>query len=312
MKQTLLGIIALMTFASFPVVGQKSKKSKVSMPVADSLFLNQSYKAAIPLYETLLKDQANQANVMAWNRLALAYYNLNDFTQALKYLDEVYKLNPRFQAVFLNKARAYSSMNDVASAIQMIDSAHQVSFFANFKILESDPAFENLRKNIRYKEVYDRLYASAYPCYSSPEAKQFDFWIGDWDVYLTSNLSIKTGVNRIKQQPGGCVIMENWEGAGPHRGVSMNYYDPSDSTWKQKWAGSGRDIAEFYAGKYEDGAMRFKSDIRNPDGTVSMGKLTFTKLAPEKVRQHMERSGDGGKTWQTVYDFTYIRMKNNP
>ena len=119
-------------------------------------------------------------------------------------------------------------------------------------------------------------------------------------------------MNRIKQQPGGCVILENWEGSGPHRGVSMNYYDPSDSTWKQKWAGSGQDISEFYDGTYENGEMRFKTDIKNPDGTVSMGKLTFTNINNETVRQLMESSSDSGKTWQTVYDFTYIRIRTIP
>ena len=119
-------------------------------------------------------------------------------------------------------------------------------------------------------------------------------------------MNVKAGFNRITQVSGGCVILESWESAGPHNGVSINYFEPRSGKWNQKWAGSGQDILEFYEGEYRDGAMRFKWDGVNPDGSKFMGKLTFTNVAPGKVIQHSQRSDDGGKTWQDVYNFTYI------
>jgi hypothetical protein len=104
--------------------------------------------------------------------------------------------------------------------------------------------------------------------------------------------------------------MENWESQGPHNGVSINYYDPANGKWKQKWAGSGQDIMEFYDGQYMDSIMRFKYDIVNADGTVKPGMLEFTNMESGNVRQHFQRSDDGGKSWQTVYDFTYVRRKS--
>jgi tetratricopeptide (TPR) repeat protein len=310
MKQYLLWG-CLMAFVAIPAAGQQKKsKSKPGMAAADSLFLRQDYATAAPIYEALLKESVNKGNAQAWNRLGVSYVNLKNYASAIKTFDEVYKINPRFPQLFVNRAKAYSAMGDITKSVQMLDSATQRYFFGNFRILENDPAFENLRKDARYKEVYDRVYAAAYPCLNLPQSRQFDFWIGEWDVYVTTNLNIKAGVNKITQQPGGCVLLESWEAQGPHRGVSINYYDPADSTWKQKWAGSGQDIVEFYDGRYEEGVMRFKSNVPNGDGTYSQGKLTFTNIEPGKVRQHSERSPDGGKTWQTVYDFTYIRRKN--
>ena len=46
-----------------------------------------------------------------------------------------------------------------------------------------------------------------------------------------------------------------------------------------------------------------------PDGKKNKGRFTFFNQGPDQVRQLNEISADEGKTWQTVYDFTYIRKK---
>jgi tetratricopeptide (TPR) repeat protein len=308
MKSILVCIVLLVAVTN--ITAQKNQKSnKPTLALADSLFLKQDYKAAIPAYESILKEPGNKSNAQNWNRLGVSYLNTADYTKAIAAFEEVYKLNPRFQALFVNRAKGFSAANDVSKSIEMLDSAMSKLGFGNFKIVETDPAFENLRKDPRYKEVHDKLYSNAYPCMNLPEARQFDFWLGEWDVYLTSNPSVKTGFNRITQQSGGCVILESWESQGAHQGMSINYYDPIAKSWKQKWAGSGQDITEFYDGKYENAAMRFKWDVPNPNGAFNQGRLTFSNLEPGKVRQHSEQSTDNGKTWQTVYDFTYIMRK---
>jgi hypothetical protein len=38
--------------------------------------------------------------------------------------------------------------------------------------------------------------------------------------------------------------------------------------------------------------------------------MTFSKLEGGDVRQHGEISTDEGKTWATMYDFTYRRKKS--
>lgn len=206
----------------------------------------------------------------------------------------------------LKMAKTYSAKGDVASAKQRLDSAIALGF-GNTKVLAEDPDFENLRKSKFYQSLADRAYANSHPCANLPAAHAFDFWLGEWDVYLTSNRAIKTGTSHITSQSGGCVILESWESQGPHTGVSINYFDPTNGKWKQKWAGSSQDITEFYDGEYSEGIMTFKSDGLNPDGTTNVGKLTFTKMPTGEVRQHSQSSNDGGKTWTDVYDFIYVR-----
>lgn len=310
MKRTILFLALTIMLATY-CYSQKSKKPKVTLAFADSLFTAQQYLAAAPMYVSLLTQPEIKTNAITWNRLGVSYFNLKKYGEAISAFQEVYKINPKFQFLFINFAKSYAASNNVTKAIQMIDSAISRGGFGNYKLLENDPAFANLKADSRYKDVYDRVYKMAYPCMSIPESRQFDFWLGEWDVFVTANMSIKAGVNKITLESGGCVVLESWEATGPHKGVSINYYDPSDSAWHEYWSGSGQDILKFYDGKFENNAMRFKWDSPNQDGTMGLGRLTFSKLDNGNVRQHSERSSDQGKTWQTVYDFTYIKRKKD-
>lgn len=48
------------------------------------------------------------------------------------------------------------------------------------------------------------------PCTTRPEYRQFDFWIGEWDVQAGGN---QAGTNSVQLILGDCVIFENWIGA---------------------------------------------------------------------------------------------------
>ncbi len=241
-------------------------------------------------------------------RLGQKYHNNNDYKSAIEAYTRAEKINPRLQGLRLNMAKAFSAMGDLANAKLRLDSA-VANGFGNTKVLAQDPELENLRRSDLYKPIEDRAYANSHPCSDLPAARAFDFWLGDWDVYLFTNPTVKTGFNRITSQSGGCVILESWESQGPHSGMSINYFDPGNGKWKQKWAGSGQDIQEFYDGEYTDGVMAFKFDGSNPDGSKFIGKLTFTKMPNGDVRQHSESSNDDGKTWSDVYDFIYVKRK---
>jgi len=266
-------LLLLTILLSFHAIAQKKKATHARPTKArgDSLFAAGNYKEAVIAYEGVWATKSRPAGL----RLALA--------------------------------RTYAALNNNDRALVMIDSAITAGF-NNVNILDTDPFFETVRKDARYAGLHERALDVAYPCRNLPQSRVFDFWLGDWDVYPTANPTFKTGFNRITKAAQGCVIVENWEATnGQHEGMSINYFDPVEGKWKQKWAGSGQDIQDFYDGEYADSAMRFKFIGRNPDGTPFTGRLTFTNMEPGKVRQHSERTGDEGKTWQTIYDLTYIR-----
>ena len=45
------------------------------------------------------------------------------------------------------------------------------------------------------------------PACPAPEARQFDFWIGDWDIYVGSQ---KGAENLITREMNGCMIRERY------------------------------------------------------------------------------------------------------
>jgi len=140
------------------------------------------------------------------------------------------------------------------------------------------------------------------PCLSADEYRQFDFWLGEWDVFTPKGE--KAGENVISRESKGCLVLESWSGTRGGVGKSMSFYDPARKQWRQVWVGSGGAISEF-SGKFEDGAMRFVSEPR--PGMDDSRRLTFFHLGPDTVRQLSERTSDGGKTYFTEYDFTYRR-----
>lgn len=70
--------------------------------------------------------------------------------------------------------------------------------------------------------------AAEKPC-SAPEHRQFDFWIGDWDV--TAPDGKPAGKNRIEPILDGCALAEHWRGASGGAGHSYNVYDARRGVW---------------------------------------------------------------------------------
>lgn len=298
-------LILLAIVITLPALAQKKKAPKATVGRADTLFLNGSSKEAIAAYEAAFKDPNAAKDGRAWFRLGSSYLTANDYNHAIEALERSAGLKFRTPQLRLAMARAYSSLNNPSKALENLDSALATGF-ANYKLVDSDPLLESVRKDSRYNAMREKFLTAAYPCRDLPESRQFDFWLGEWNVHPTANMSAAAGYNKITRAAQGCLIVENWTSSGPHEGMSLNYFNPITRKWTQNWAGSGQDVQEFTDGEFKDGMMRFKYVGRNPDGTTYPGRLTFTPF-DGKVRQHAERTADEGKTWQTVYDLTYVR-----
>ncbi len=150
--------------------------------------------------------------------------------------------------------------------------------------------------------------APSRPCVS-PQYHQFDFWVGDWDVYNPAGK--KVGENRITREEGGCLIHEHWRAVGAaSTGQSFNTYDLGRGVWHQTWVGSGGSVL-LLDGGLKDGAMVLEErrpSLRHP-GTMVHHRITWTPLPSGAVRQLWDVSTDGDKTWKVVFDGHYVRMR---
>ena len=144
------------------------------------------------------------------------------------------------------------------------------------------------------------------PC-SAPEYRQFDFWVGEWDVW-TENLRKKGGPpsqSRITIVEGGCVVQEEYSNdASNYSGRSLNYYDKNDGMWHQSWIDNGGNPILQVGGMKGDSMVLDSPGI---DGAVD--RITWTPMAKGTVRQHWTRSKDDGKTWTTIFDGMYHPKK---
>lgn len=161
-----------------------------------------------------------------------------------------------------------------------------------------DGALEELEKARR--EVFGPS-ASA-PCMDDPLKRQFDFWVGNWDVFVDGE---KASESVIERALGGCLIIEHYTSMRyDYSGKSMNFYDVGLDKWVQIWTDNQGNVSR-YTGEWRDGKMYFNGKNMNREGTESDVRMEFTPNPDGSVRQLYEQSLDGGKSWETLFDGIY-------
>lgn len=144
------------------------------------------------------------------------------------------------------------------------------------------------------------------PC-TSAEHRQFDFWVGEWEVTLPNGHV--AGRNRIRAVHGGCALEEQWTGAGGMTGSSLNAYNPSTDRWHQTWIGSDG-VLLLLEGEFREGTMELAGVVVGRDGTRTHNRIRWTPNAGT-VRQLWEVSSDRGKTWTVAFDGWYRRRSSS-
>lgn len=139
------------------------------------------------------------------------------------------------------------------------------------------------------------------PCQET-ERRQFDFWVGDWDVYPTGQ-DVLVAHSTIEKLYGGCAVRENWKPLKGTGGGSLNAFVPGDRSWRQIWTDSSGTWAEF-KGNWDGKAMVIQGDW---GGTLT--RMSYSPLPDGTVRQFGETSSDGGKSWKMTFDLTYRRAR---
>ncbi len=143
------------------------------------------------------------------------------------------------------------------------------------------------------------------PACSTPEFRQFDFWVGEWVVDQAGKPAGTSSIQLILDQ---CVILENWSGRGGYTGKSFNIYNAQLKKWQQFWVDNSG-AAILFSGEFKDGAMRVQSEGTDGEGKRQLTRMTFTPMGRDRVRQLWEKSDDDGNTWQSMFDGNYVRKK---
>lgn len=272
-----------------------------AMREANALFQNQKWEEASRAYEAITREQPS--NAMAWSRLGLSLHSTGKYDRAIAAFHKAVAIGNNPFAMY-NLARSYARSGDREKAFEWLDKAVNAGF-SQLSRLDTDTDLAALRSDARFEEAKKIAIRNATPCLALPEYKQFDFWVGEWDVMVQNQI---VGTNTVERTVSGCIILENWAATQGGTGKSFNYYDSNTGKWHQDWVGSGGGVLHL-SGEYKDGAMRYEGVTTARNGSKTLERLTFFNLAPDRVRQFWEQSSDGGKTWVSVFDGIYVRRK---
>lgn len=145
--------------------------------------------------------------------------------------------------------------------------------------------------------------AAAEPC-DAAEHRQFDFWLGDWNVRTPDGKL--AGVNRVAREYGGCVVHERYTTDRGYRGESLNVYDAARNVWHQTWVDSAGTLLVLEGGLH-GASMVLEGQTVGSDGQVTKHRITWTPNPDGSVRQHWESTDDKGN-WVTAFDGKYTRQ----
>jgi hypothetical protein len=110
------------------------------------------------------------------------------------------------------------------------------------------------------------------PC-ATPQHRQFDFWLGDWDVTKPDGKA--AGHNRVSVILGGCALREEWTGASGTHGTSLNMFDAGAHKWRQTWVDDGGTVL-LLTGEFKGGKMVLEGDSAASGGATVRQRITWT------------------------------------
>ena len=144
-------------------------------------------------------------------------------------------------------------------------------------------------------------------CESMNGFNDFDFWLGEWNVYSNDEKRAFQGTNSITRHHKNCLIMEHWSSAQGGTGSSMNYFDPVEDQWRQLWVAGDYSI-DYTGGLDTSGTMALTGKINYyKTGKSHDFRGAWTANADGSVRQLFEQKNLETKEWAVWFDGLYVR-----
>ncbi len=265
------------------------------------------WKDAATLYGKL--TQAEPKNALYWYRLGTSLRLSGDLPKAEAALVQAQQLGFQPMMINIGLAAVSAQTGNSDKAITMVETMAKNGFPAA-TMIENDPAFSSLSSHPRFVAALDSMKEQAAPCkypQKNPKYREFDFWVGQWDVYGKGGAL--SGHSHVDLILGNCVVSENWTDMAGGEGKSYNKYNEPLKRWEQFWVDQ-YGTTTLYLGNLNGPNMVYVGDGFSPAGKPQKLRMTFFPLGPDKVRQFGESSDDDGKTWTVRYDLTYVRQKS--
>lgn len=141
-------------------------------------------------------------------------------------------------------------------------------------------------------------------CSENPDARLFDFWLGDWTVTYPG--ASGSGSSKVSLALDKCLVIESWESGAGLKGENVFAYNSEEKNWQGLYA-DNRGRVHVFAGNAASGSAEFRGPSRGPGGKPVLNRIKLVRLSNDKVEQSWEKSADNGKTWTAEFRGEYTR-----
>jgi hypothetical protein len=299
------GKVVIVLLSLIPVGKTAAAQTDLQRAAAEA-WNARDWARAADAYGALVK--ADSTVLMPQMRLGVALTALGRYAEARKQIASAEKKGAAVPQVAFRMALIEAGDGRLDSAFAQLKRATNAGLPLIPSPGDSLAPMQKLRSDSRFAAFLTDIDRNARPCVYDAKHKEFDFWVGSWDVRPKGQPNNPPARNEITKIDDGCVVHESWT-APASVGQSFNIYDRTRSKWFQIWVDNSGGLHE-YSGTYSDNAMRYEGTtpaLPPAKGRVQT-RLTFFKLAPDTVRQFSESLRPDG-TWGVNYDLIYTRRK---
>lgn len=136
--------------------------------------------------------------------------------------------------------------------------------------------------------------------------KDFDFWVGKWEV--TNSDGTKAGTNTIEKTQNNCVLKENWIGSSGSTGASTNFYNLQTKQWEQLWVDNSGSHLRLRGNRVGNQMILSSDEFAHTDGKKYVNRITWTLNGDGTVRQLWEVL-EKEKVANIAFDGLYKRIE---
>lgn len=182
---------------------------------------------------------------------------------------------------------------------------------------------EPLKTTVSRLLVCIALFASQVGSAQAPQQRQFDFWVGAWDVNLRVRHNDGTWHDDIQAREysypllDGKAIMELWSETSRvngRQGYSIRYYRGDLDQWELwlNWPEPNQSGSSYLRGQFRHNRGEFFSDSKQNDSTTVTARYTFSDITPTSFRWDDAFTADHGATWRNAWIMEFTRTAALP
>jgi tetratricopeptide (TPR) repeat protein len=248
---------------------------------------------------------ANLTTAQDWFQLAQKRHDEHDYRGALEAYTKARELGyAQAFPLALRTARVQAQLGDKEAAIATLQQA-AANGFGNVDALLAENELLPIRTDARWKDVVAATRRNQHPCAAAAEYRQFDYWLGEWDVFSGGQKIARSSIQAILDD---CVVFENYATLdGRYAGKSLNIWIPAKKQWEQRYMDTTGGSHE-WIGALDGDHLVFTYNYEQ-NGVKTMQRMSYLKEGADQVRQKIDVSTDEGKTWNVSYDGLYVRRK---